>query len=353
MKKILKSDSILLLSLLTISLLLISCSKKENRTTVTNPGVSGTSSGGTTTGGGDTTTGTTDGGNTTSAISCTGDISDGEDDKPYDDLTGFPLHTYQIALGGKVSWTPGNPAFRPEDEPYLSAADKAACTPLACNPADFADRAKRSNKCYYCLKSGYTGNMSPVRFVSPIPLKKDVWSLANNDGDIYFRLKVESPSKMNLNTYGGSYCYGRVANDAGNFSPYAKAFTKIKVNVYARVLRKITNCDINTNCKESDFQFTATKQLVKNELEIDVNKCSPVMRLSFSNLAHSTADAVVIEFENVHTNAQCLGAKTANDKLHMCPYQALNTANCWYGILQIATNQTHFFKGYNRATIPY
>ncbi len=359
MKKILKSDSIFLLSLLTISLALTSCSKKEERTAVATPGVSGTNSGGSDGG----TTGTTNGG-TTSVESCSGDINDGEDDKPYDDLTSFPLHIHQIGLGGKVNWAPGNPAFRPEDEPYLSTvprpgetiSDKTACTPLECKAEDFTNRAKRSNKCYYCLKSGYAGNMYNTAFSFPIPLKKDVWPLSNNDGDIYFRLRVRSPSEFNLNNHGGSFCYGRVANDYGYFSPYAKAYTKIKVDVFARVLRKVTNCDINTNCKESDFVLTATKYPVKYGLEVDANKCSTVMRLPFSNLAQTSEDAIVLEFENVHTNAPCLEAtarNNKNDKALMCPYYPLNSANCWFGTLQMATNQTHFFKGFNRATIPY
>lgn len=350
MKKIIKLDSIFVLSLITISLLFTSCAKKENVVTISNPGAIPTSPGG-----GD---GGDPGEQTTNVPSCTGDINDGEDDKPHDDLSSYPLHIYQIGIGGKISWMPGNPAFRPEDEPYLSAADKAACTPLNCQAADFTDRAKRSNKCFYCLKSGYTSNMINTAFSFPIPLKRDVWSLSNNDGDIYFRLRVRSPSEFGLNNHSGSFCYGRVANDSGYFSPYAKAYTKIKVDVYARVLRKINvNCDSNLGgCKESDFVMTATRYPVKFGLEVEANKCSTVMRLPFSNLAQTAADAVVLEFADAYTNAPCLEAtarNNKNDKALMCPYYPLNSANCWFGTLQMATNETHFFKGYNRTTIPY
>lgn len=337
------------ITLLVACLGLFGCSKEENTTTVSNPGASGTSTGGDT---GSTTTG----GDTTNVTACTGDISDGEDDKPHDDLGNYPLHIHQIGLGGKISWVPGNPAFRPSDEPFLSATDKAACSPLECKAEDFTNRAKRSNKCYYCLKSGYTGNMINTPFSFPIPLKKDVWSLSNNDGDMYFRIRVRSPSEFALNNHGGSFCYGRVANDYGYFSPYAKAYTKIKVDVYARVLKKLTNCDINSNCTENDFTLTATKYPVKYGLEIEANKCSTVMRIPFANLAHTSADAIVLEFENVHTNAPCLEATARgnkNDKALMCPYYPLNSANCWFATLQMATNETHFFKGFKRTSIPY
>lgn len=339
MKKLINTSKFTFIIFLTNLLLITSCSKEENnQPSVTNPGVSGGTSGGS------TTTGGTSG--TTSTEICSGDSSDGYDDNP-NDLQSWPLHTYQIGVGGQEVWRPGLAAFRPEDLSSLRASDQSACQPLSCIATQMADRTKRSNKCYYCLKQGTGTNATYVNtpYANPVPLMKDVWQYSDNDGDIFFRLRLRSPTEINLNGYGGAYCYGRQPNQYGSYVPYTSMFTKIKVDVYARVIRKNTNCNINTNCTENDFTVTGSRYPIRMGLEISSNMCSPILRLPFSLLASDPRDAIVVEFANVQTNASCSAGSGT--------FCALNTANCWFATLQIATNQTHFFKGYNRADITY
>jgi len=318
------------------------CSKENNTASSSNP--VGTTDG--TTDGGNNNGSNNGGGNTTSSITCNGDASDGFDDNP-GDLHSWPLHIYQIAMGGQKSWIPGYPGHRPEDKVFLHPLNQPACEPLACNPSEMADRTKRSNQCYYCLKKGTGTNITyeNTPFSYPTPLMKDVWSLSNNDGDIFFRVKIRSPGEFNLNGYGGAFCYGREPNQYGTYVPYTSLYSKIKLDIYARVLRKTTNCDINTNCTEADFTLTSTRYPVRMGIELDVNKCSTVLRLPFSNIASTGADAVVLEFANVKTNVSCSAGSGT--------FCALNTANCWFATLQIATNETSFFKGYKRSDISY
>lgn len=357
MKKIFKFDFIFLLILCTLNVFVVSCSKEENQTTATtNPGEGSGGSGGT--------TGNVEGGTSQKAEICSGNTTDAEDDNPYDGREGNPIHIYQIGLGGEASvWRPGSPAFRPSDINQLSNADKAACAPIDCTaPGVFTDRAKRSNSCYYCLQSGYGNTLSPtpLLFSFPIPLKKDVWPLANNDGDIFIRIRPKSAKEYSLESHGGSFCYGRQPNVNGYFVPTAApyAYTKIKVDVYAKVLRKIGNCDLNVNCTENDFVYTGTEYSITpttDGIEIDVNKCSPIMRLPYSLIASNPADALVVEIRNVRTNSNCLEAtarKNAYDKALTCPFYKMNLPNCWFATLQMATNETHFFKGHSRVSIP-
>lgn len=290
-------------------------------------------------------------GGTSDGVSCLGTSEDGE----YDNHSGLnrQLIIHRIALGGQASWLPGYPSYRPEDREFLPANKQASCDPLACNKADMWDPNKRSNSCYYCLKSGTSVNAtySNVAFAYPIPLMKDMWSHSNNDGDIFFRVKIHKPyESINLNGYGGAFCYGRKPSTSGNYVPYPyPSFTKIRVNAYARVIRKLTNCDIATTCKESDFQLLSTRYNVNGgqPIEIEVDKCSPVFRLPFSKLALSNtgADAVVVELAEVQTNVSCSASSGA--------FCALNQANCWFATIQIANNETHFFKGLVRSQIPY
>jgi len=326
--------------MMSLASLQLSCSKKESNTSSSNPI-------GTTDGGSNGSDGSTDGGgSTTSKITCSGDTSDGFDDNP-GDLHSWPLHIYQIALGGQKAWIPGNPGHRPEDKIFLHPVNQSACEPLACNPSEMNLPSKRSNRCYYCLRKGTSSNATyeNTPYTYPNPLMKDVWSLSNNDGDIFFRVKIRSPGEFNLNGYGGAFCYGREPNSVGTYVPYTSLYTKIKVDIYARVLRKITSCDPNTNCTESDFTLTSTRYPVKIGIELDVNKCSTVIRLPFSNIASTGADAVVLEFANVKTNVSCSASSGT--------FCALNTANCWFATLEMATNETHFFNGYKRSEIGY
>lgn len=337
-----KNSLFTFLMLIVLTCTTLSCSKKEKTSSSTSP--VGTADG--PINGGGNNSGTTDGGSTTSTLTCNGDTSDGVDDNP-GDLLNHPLHIYQIALGGQKSWIPGNPGHRPEDKEFLHLVNQPSCEPLACIPAEMADRTKRSNRCYYCLKKGTGTNATyeNTPYSDPTPLKKDVWSLSNNDGDIFFRVKIRSPSQFNLNGYGGAFCYGRDPNQYGSYVPYTTPYTKIKVDIYARVLRKTTNCDVNSNCTEADFTLTATRLPIKVGIELDVNKCSTILRLPFSSIASTGADAVVLEFANVQTNVSC-SAESGK-------FCALNTANCWFATLQIATNETDFFRGSTRSSIGY
>jgi hypothetical protein len=299
---------------------------------------------------------------------CNGDASDGYDDHPKSGLSYIPLIIHQIALGGQKPWLPGEAAFRTGDRPFLTIANQNACNPLTCKSEDLVygakkdangnplplDPTKRSNKCYYCLKQSYQSTFLNMEFSSPIPLKQDMWKYGDNDGDIFVRLFVRGGHETNLNGYGGAFCYGREPDQKGNYVPYPDAYTKLKVDVYARVIRKITNppCLATNSCRDEDFYvYTATRYPVRTGLEIDASKCSPILRLPLSLLSQIGADALTVEIANVRTNAPCL--ETNADKKTVCPFYPLNSKNCWFATLQFANNETHFFKGFVRSQIPY
>lgn len=334
----------ILYSLLISTTVLVSCSKKAQNQGQPVPQPAPTSN---PVDGGDG----GDGSDTTNPISCLGTTEDGFDDTPHSGLSYEQLIIHKIALGGQASWLPGYPSYRPEDREFLPSSKQASCDPLECKAEEMSIPSKRSNSCYYCLKSGTssTATYKNVAYAYPIPLMKDMWSHSNNDGDLFFRIKLHKPYEyINLNGYGGAFCYGRNPSTSGNYSPYPyPSFTKIRVNAYARVIRKLTNCDIQTTCKESDFQLLSTRLNVNGgqPIEIAVDKCSPVFRLPFSKLALSAGDAIVVELADVQTNVSCSSSSGS--------FCALNQANCWFATIQIANNSTHFFKGYERSKIPY
>ena len=336
-----KSFSAIIKILFLIIILLTGCSKKKDSSVTSNPGTDGYTNGGYVY----PTATPTNGGGGTTTNNCSGDISDGDNlDNTHSGFS-YPLHIHQIGLSGKVSWAPGLPGFRPEDKPFLKAADAAQCNDLGSGCAQGT-----SNKCYYCLKGAYGNASSNIStpFSYPNPLTKDSWDKFNNDGDIFIRLKLRSPTEDNINNLGGAYCYGRLANGSKTYVPYKNPYTKIKVDIYARVLKKISPC--TTNCTENNFAYTATKYPVRMGYILETNKCSDIIRIPASNLINDSSEAVVVEIGNVFTNSPCLESSTGTSSY--CPYSQLNTANCWFATLEIATNETQFFKGYKRANIP-
>lgn len=290
------------------------------------------------------------------ALSCSGGVQDGFDDLPNDGRNN-PLLIYQVALGGAASWHPGAPPFASDQLANLSAADQSACQPVGTGSS--CDRGT-SNKCNFCYRPVALSNGTSTSFARPVVLKKDAYCLMSNDGPLWVRLKAESPYNYNLSGYPGAYCYGRQANSRNGYSPYPVPYNAIRFDVYALTLRKKTtstcqaSCECNSLlgacnnlCKEDDFEYVngPVGALVQSKVEVAVNSCSPVIALPYLGLSSSSAtERVVPHITNIEVNSECLEFPNADN----CPYKRINTQNCWFGTLQIATNTTQFFKGAKR-----
>lgn len=307
------------------------------------------------------TTGTTSGGTTNGEASteesCTGSASDGYDDVLTDSKNN-PLVIYQVALGDKdTSWLPGNPPYR-DDPETLSKLDSEQLSHCVNGPCDvYKDSAEcskgKSGSIYYCYDTkspDHHQQFESKAFVSPIPLKSEAWEWFANDGDIFFKLRLDPMTSQNLEGYGGAYCYGRKPNPYGSYTPYKVPYTKMKFNLYARVLRKKPGSTCTgSSCTESDYTYTSTRTLIQS-VEVNTNKCTKPIRIRASSFVGSNVnDAVVIEIGNIQTNGECLNSGGSSDT---CPYANINKGNCWFGTIEIATNSTNFFKGFKRSDIP-
>jgi hypothetical protein len=330
-------------------LLLVSSCTKNNRQSVVGSNTNPVQPGGTPTPIGSSSTNATD---PLGGSSCTGTATDGYDDLPQNLANNAPLIGYSMSLSGANVWLPGNPPFNPESPYYdqLSTTNKGSCNALT--SASCAGNINSADKCTYCLNAQYSNSiMEVVPYIYPIVSKSNSWGIFKNDGALYVRLKIDDPTALSLQTYKGALCYGRKAttyNGRTGFVPYAVPFTKVKVDIYAHVLRK--SCSTPTCNTENDFAYTGAQMLVMKDVEINVDGCSKVLRVRTEALAPGPQDSVVVSIRNVRNNALCLETGSADPNI--CPYAALNTGNCWSGTLQVATNQTEFFKGLVRSQIP-
>jgi hypothetical protein len=224
---------------------------------------------------------------------CQGDSNDGAADGPLEQQeTLSPLLSFPITLAGGYNWKPGG---KPD------------------------------------LNTRYMGpDGSLLNYTHPIPSLDEAFATFQHSGDLFARVKVlPQPNPPQ----GLAYCYQRSLTT----QLLENSYEQLKLTIKAYILRK-TNIN-GVSRWEMDSNPTAIREVSPTKK----NQCSEILHFAHPD-SEDQESVMILSVENVKSNTNCL--VQGED----CPSNGIiDKTECYQLILQVAHDQTHFFKGAERS----
>ncbi len=229
------------------------------------------------------------------SVSCTGTSSDGYNDQVNNPAvpSPTPLFQYEVNLAGSQGWIVGN---------------------------------------------------SPVD--NSLDIEQAVQALSN-DGAYYLRFRTLPSVKP---PQGEEFCPGRQTGIA-----WMEHYSKLQFNIYRHSYAVQFNAayqvlDVIQLTGEGGVYLTTTEL-------VDTNSCSNIIKipsLSVGQIPSGYTAVTLFEIKTARSDAQhlyCNKIGNCADPELYDPSYDVRPADCWRMTVQVATNKTHFFKGYNRSDI--